>query len=322
MSSGSSLSPSGWIQTANRFTSTATWAAYSSALAALTLNQMNGSPSTSPTQPPDSPPYDYFSYGVKRTHSGGVKRSKSFTIDAILGLRRDVAPPTDEITSPSSSTTCFNFTGNRFVLFVSLSSSSSLLLLMLLVSTSFGHRCSFPHWWNAEKKSEAETPAAPVASPGGASSPRAKRVRTIFSAEQLERLEAEFARQQYMVGPERLILAASLRLSESQVRYHLNSGPFQSINLQLITVDHFNSLFQTELIRNQLRLQLNSIVFFVFFFENVRSRCGSRTGGSSGGSSTWRPSKCDLCRGGSKSTASLWQPVKTTNQNHSPIDPS
>jgi len=121
MSSGSSLSPSGWIQTANRFTSTATWAAYSSALAALTLNQMNGSPSTSPTQPPDSPPYDYFSYGVKRSHSGGVKRSKSFTIDAILGLRRDVAAaaaasaaaPADDITSPSSSsTTCFNFSGS------------------------------------------------------------------------------------------------------------------------------------------------------------------------------------------------------------------
>ena len=73
----------------------------------------------------------------------------------------------------------------------------------------------------ADKKLEAETPAPPVASPGGASSPRAKRVRTIFSAEQLERLEAEFARQQYMVGPERLILAASLRLSESQVRYQL-----------------------------------------------------------------------------------------------------
>ena len=42
-------------------------------------------------------------------------------------------------------------------------------------------------------------------------------MRTIFSAEQLERLEAEFARQQYMVGPERLLLAASLRLTESQV---------------------------------------------------------------------------------------------------------
>lgn len=52
---------------------------------------------------------------------------------------------------------------------------------------------------------------------GGVTSPRTKRVRTIFSADQLERLEAEFARQQYMVGPERLLLAASLRLTESQV---------------------------------------------------------------------------------------------------------
>ena len=50
------------------------------------------------------------------------------------------------------------------------------------------------------------------------SSNKGKRVRTIFSAEQLERLEAEFARQQYMVGPERLLLAASLHLTESQVR--------------------------------------------------------------------------------------------------------
>lgn len=30
-----------------------------------------------------------------------------------------------------------------------------------------------------------------------------KRVRTIFTPEQLERLEAEFERQQYMVGQER-----------------------------------------------------------------------------------------------------------------------
>lgn len=48
--------------------------------------------------------------------------------------------------------------------------------------------------------------------------PRAKRVRTIFTAEQLERLEAEFERQQYMVGPERLYLAAALRLTEAQVK--------------------------------------------------------------------------------------------------------
>lgn len=37
---------------------------------------------------------------------------------------------------------------------------------------------------------------------------KAKRVRTIFTPEQLERLESEFERQQYMVGPERLYLAS------------------------------------------------------------------------------------------------------------------
>ncbi|KAK8787889.1 uncharacterized protein LOC144112991 [Amblyomma americanum] len=52
----------------------------------------------------------------------------------------------------------------------------------------------------------------------GSSEPRPKRVRTIFTADQLERLEAEFQQQQYMVGPERLYLAAALRLTEAQVK--------------------------------------------------------------------------------------------------------
>lgn len=46
---------------------------------------------------------------------------------------------------------------------------------------------------------------------------KSKRVRTIFTPEQLERLEAEFERQQYMVGPERLYLAHALQLTEAQV---------------------------------------------------------------------------------------------------------
>lgn len=50
------------------------------------------------------------------------------------------------------------------------------------------------------------------------SSLKNKRVRTIFTPEQLERLEAEFERQQYMVGPERLYLAHTLQLTEAQVK--------------------------------------------------------------------------------------------------------
>ncbi|NXV04281.1 NOT2 protein, partial [Cettia cetti] len=47
---------------------------------------------------------------------------------------------------------------------------------------------------------------------------KAKRVRTIFSSEQLARLEQEFSRQQYLVGQERCLLASSLRLTEEQVK--------------------------------------------------------------------------------------------------------
>ncbi|XP_033122479.1 homeobox protein not2-like [Anneissia japonica] len=49
-------------------------------------------------------------------------------------------------------------------------------------------------------------------------SQKSKRVRTIFTQEQLDSLEQEFARQQYMVGSERLYLASTLNLTESQVK--------------------------------------------------------------------------------------------------------
>lgn len=45
-----------------------------------------------------------------------------------------------------------------------------------------------------------------------------KRIRTIFTPEQLERLEAEFDKQQYMVGNERFYLATTLDLTEAQVK--------------------------------------------------------------------------------------------------------
>uniref|UniRef100_A0A452HCW4 Homeobox domain-containing protein n=1 Tax=Gopherus agassizii TaxID=38772 RepID=A0A452HCW4_9SAUR len=47
---------------------------------------------------------------------------------------------------------------------------------------------------------------------------KTKRVRTVFKPEQLERLEQEFLKQQYMVGTERVDLAATLHLTETQVK--------------------------------------------------------------------------------------------------------
>jgi hypothetical protein len=45
-----------------------------------------------------------------------------------------------------------------------------------------------------------------------------KRVRTIFTQDQLDKLEVEFMKQQYMVGSERYYLANELNLNESQVK--------------------------------------------------------------------------------------------------------
>ena len=50
--------------------------------------------------------------------------------------------------------------------------------------------------------------------PGGQNS---KRARTIFTAEQLEQMEREFQKQQYVVGHERMYLANALHLTEAQV---------------------------------------------------------------------------------------------------------
>ncbi|KAJ8336244.1 hypothetical protein SKAU_G00395870 [Synaphobranchus kaupii] len=47
---------------------------------------------------------------------------------------------------------------------------------------------------------------------------KSKRMRTSFTNEQLSRLEKEFARQQYMVGSERFVLASALHLTEAQVK--------------------------------------------------------------------------------------------------------
>ncbi|KAG8179658.1 hypothetical protein JTE90_017797 [Oedothorax gibbosus] len=69
------------------------------------------------------------------------------------------------------------------------------------------------HHGSSNQKSGHKSPPQHSATNG-----KMKRIRTIFTPEQLERLESEFERQQYMVGPERLYLASTLNLSESQVK--------------------------------------------------------------------------------------------------------
>ncbi|XKL64271.1 hypothetical protein PGB90_004357 [Kerria lacca] len=96
---------------------------------------------------------------------------KSFTIDAILGLR---------CKSSNSNSTVLDYSNP-----------------------------------SAKKSNGAEKQDDTTSSKLGGKS---KRVRTIFTPEQLERLEAEFERQQYMVGPERLYLAHTLQLTEAQVK--------------------------------------------------------------------------------------------------------
>jgi hypothetical protein len=70
--------------------------------------------------------------------------------------------------------------------------------------------------WKSSSPSQPSSQLSPNTS--SALGVKPKRVRTIFTPEQLERLEQEFERQQYMVGTERYYLASSLNLSEAQVK--------------------------------------------------------------------------------------------------------
>jgi len=68
---------------------------------------------------------------------------------------------------------------------------------------------------------------------------RKRRKRTIFTCEQLSRLESEFADQQYMVGAERQQLAEALNLTETQVNFSLCCllHPFRShLNKNLVNL--------------------------------------------------------------------------------------
>ncbi|KAK8747631.1 hypothetical protein OTU49_016506 [Cherax quadricarinatus] len=138
-----------------------------------------------PTQgsPPSSPPSSPVS-STSLWHRPQPARAASFTIDAILGRRQQEAEQVGR----------------------------SLALRR-------EERLSRPSPYPAVSSDLSGSGGSHSSSTSNSSAKaKVKRVRTIFTAEQLERLEAEFARQQYMVGPERLYLAAALNLTEAQVK--------------------------------------------------------------------------------------------------------
>ncbi|OQR78712.1 Homeobox protein Hox-B1-like [Tropilaelaps mercedesae] len=156
--------------------------------------------------PPSSPSCSSGGIPSPRLVSPSVTQKKSaFTIEAILGLKESKSDSSDEVfrpcrpVSPISPASSVKDLSNRML--SSPSECNSLGSVPLSASQS-----SLP----SLKRKSCDSSCS--------SGSKAKRIRTIFTPEQLERLEAEFERQQYMVGPERLYLAASLNLSEAQVK--------------------------------------------------------------------------------------------------------
>lgn len=123
------------------------------------------------------------------------------------GISCPFSPTSHNTASPSSSSTSSS---------LSPSSSSS-------PSSPFHHSSSVQGALSSsscegKEGDEEETMKSEQCLVNGGGGSKSKRIRTIFKAEQLEKLELEFTHQQYMVGPERQALAASLDLTEAQVK--------------------------------------------------------------------------------------------------------
>ena len=105
---------------------------------------------------------------------------------------------------------------------------------------------------------------------------KSKRMRTSFTNEQLSRLEKEFARQQYMVGSERFLLATSLQLTEAQVSHHTQLCLFSLLHYCILYTRHFDTIFHW-----------SNPLLHCF----IRLRSGSRIVASNGASRVWSSSK-------------------------------
>uniref|UniRef100_A0A8C3IJU6 Homeobox domain-containing protein n=1 Tax=Chrysemys picta bellii TaxID=8478 RepID=A0A8C3IJU6_CHRPI len=129
-------------------------------------------------------------------HSPKAPAGKSFTIDALLGRSEPSPPPPPP--PPGAGRWDPGWPDSGPPLVASTPRLSSERFLSSLRTGYLLSKCCFPGF--------------------RAKSGKSKRVRTIFTSDQLARLEKEFARQQYMVGTERCLLASALHLTEEQVK--------------------------------------------------------------------------------------------------------
>ncbi|KAL8563389.1 hypothetical protein ACOMHN_063386 [Nucella lapillus] len=148
-------------------------------------------------------------------HTPTRPKKSSFTIDAILHGEedrvkeelKDQHSPTSQFSSPSP--------------IQHLQQTSPENYLSVRRQQRLIESAAHPYYDGGKSVTPIATATAKSAQKGVSekkSGSKGKRVRTIFTPEQLERLEAEFERQQYMVGTERYYLAASLSLTEAQVK--------------------------------------------------------------------------------------------------------
>ncbi|KAK3095766.1 hypothetical protein FSP39_018760, partial [Pinctada imbricata] len=159
------------------------------------------------------PPYhlpQYHTPTVPAFHPGVRSKADSFTIDAILN-KDEAGPRTENCKSPRDTSLC----------------KKDILYRRHQRLLDSGHPYLSPSGKKSPNQTEdtktkvhvhENTKDAEDKKSGVWKQTKGKRVRTIFTPEQLERLEAEFEKQQYMVGTERYYLACSLNLSEAQVK--------------------------------------------------------------------------------------------------------
>ncbi|XP_050299267.1 pituitary homeobox 2-like [Anthonomus grandis grandis] len=152
-----------------------------------------------------------------RCRSNSSATSKSFTIAAILGLNNNES---GKLCSSSPNLDVMNLAVHPGITERSLVSNCGRIQLPVNRGLVQSSRYQLPqHTISPSSKPPVRSGKhAQTNHMQNKKTCKSKRVRTIFTPEQLERLEAEFERQQYMVGPERLYLAHTLQLTEAQVK--------------------------------------------------------------------------------------------------------